>query len=317
MDTRYVAQAWRGEAAIARAADEGRAVTRREPQNLSAGVGLSQAVVVHSAKMRHHNPPGLATLHWRSGLIDDLSKDVPLGEMKVPRESRTRNREEANLRGTVEVADGFDALLPHQYPIFVSEGPARSDPPPDASTREQIRVLGKKINETDRFATRSARWKNQRVEIEQFHLSGGGEQLLRVMATVVDDTAQSSERRVVDDTGHMRLAVSVEDDRSFHRRLSNEHARRGSRQGSPIALAPEVDRGPAAGPARPATQQQVRGPFIREQHGRSHGTQLLFRQDRDTSQIGHGFDPGLIDLEHREPFAPKRNRGAHEGDLSA
>src|SRR2546428_13408618 len=258
-----VAQARRREPTFARIGDEGCSVTPRESQDLRAAMNARLPVVLHSGEMRDDNAPGPSVLHRRSGRVDDLDQNMTLGDVVIPRDLRTGNGEETEFRGTAEIADG-DPLLPGQVQAVGVEGAARSDPPTQTMTSEQVRIVTEKAGQTDSFAARRALGKDQRVEIEQFHLRHGREELFRMVAPVIDDTAQSTKCSTVQRARQMGLAVAVEDGRILHRRLPNQHARRRGHQGAPIGIAPETDRGTAAGAARPATNLQIRQTFLRQ-----------------------------------------------------
>src|SRR5437763_16660101 len=113
-------------------------------------------VVLHSGEMRDDNAPGPSVLHRHSGRVDDLDQNVTLGDVVITRDLRTGNGEETEFRGSAEIADGLDPLLPHQCQALGVEGAARSDPPTQTMTSEQIRIVAEKVGQTDSFAARRA-----------------------------------------------------------------------------------------------------------------------------------------------------------------
>jgi hypothetical protein len=76
---------------------EGCAVTAGEPQDLGATMSSCLPVVLHSAKMRYDNAPGLSILHRHSGLVDDFNQNVTLGNMVIPRNLCTGNGEQTKF----------------------------------------------------------------------------------------------------------------------------------------------------------------------------------------------------------------------------
>src|SRR5262245_22237421 len=137
-----------------------------------------------------------------------------------------------------------------------------------------------------------------------------------MMAPVEDDGAKTAQGRVIEGAGHVTVAVAVEGDRLLHRRLSSEEACGRGHQGSPIGLAPEVDRGPAAGSAGPATDRRLGEMIARDHHRRSHGAKLFLGEDREMSEITQGVDAALVETHLRQPLVPEWNLGPHESDLA-
>jgi hypothetical protein len=112
------------------------AITCRETEYLSAAMNSRMAVDVHCAEMRNDNATERTIVNRGAGCIDDFNENAHLKDVEITGRLSAGNRKHAELRRTVEIANGLHTVLPHRHDGRGVEGPARTHSPTHAMTFE-------------------------------------------------------------------------------------------------------------------------------------------------------------------------------------